>query len=108
VLTSTDGLRLPLVSLFFIVAPQNVLFDDHKNVKLIDFGFSVYAKDKKLKMFCGTPSYMAPEIVKRVEYSKPVDVWSLGVVLFACLNGCFPFTGKTHSDVYKKVRYFIA
>ena len=57
-----------------------VLFDDNRNAKLIDFGFSVQCKDpKRLKVFCGTPSYMAPEIVNRVEYrGKPVDMWSLG------------------------------
>merc|ERR1711998_382304 len=83
---------------------ENVLFDESHNAKLIDFGFSVYAKDKKLRMFCGTPSYMAPEIVKRGEYrGKPVDMWSLGVVLYACLCGCFPFSAKTYPDLYKKI-----
>ena len=70
---------------------ENVLFDQSHNAKLIDFGFSVYAKDKKLRMFCGTPSYMAPEIVKRGEYrGKPVDMWSLGVIVFILLVGRLP------------------
>jgi 5'-AMP-activated protein kinase, catalytic alpha subunit len=82
-----------------------VLFDENRNAKLIDFGFSVQCKDpKRLKVFCGTPSYMAPEIVNRVEYrGKPVDMWSLGVVLFAMLSGCFPFSAKTYPDLYKKI-----
>jgi MAP/microtubule affinity-regulating kinase len=84
---------------------ENVLFDSQRNVKLIDFGFSVQCKEPKtLKVFCGTPSYMAPEIVRRSEYlGKPVDMWSLGVVLFAMLSGCFPFSAKTYPDLYKKV-----
>ncbi len=83
---------------------ENVLFDEDHNAKLIDFGFSVQCKDKKLKVFCGTPSYMAPEIVKRTEYKgKPVDIWSLGVVLYAMLSGCFPFSAKTYPDLYKKI-----
>ena len=83
---------------------ENVLFDEDRNAKLIDFGFSVQCKDKKLKVFCGTPSYMAPEIVKRTEYrGKPVDIWSLGVVLYAMMSGCFPFSAKTYPDLYKKI-----
>jgi len=84
---------------------ENVLFDSQHNVKLIDFGFSVQCKEPKtLKVFCGTPSYMAPEIVRRSEYlGKPVDMWSLGVVLFAMLSGCFPFSAKAYPDLYKKV-----
>ena len=75
-----------------------------KVAKLTDFGFSVYTKDHRLKVFCGTPSYMAPEIVMRREYyGFPVDVWSLGVLLYAMLCGCFPFTANSYPNLYKKI-----
>lgn len=83
---------------------ENVLLDSNRNIKLIDFGFSVFVRDKKLRIFCGTPSYMAPEIVQRKEYNgKPVDLWSIGVLTYACLCGCFPFTAKTYPELYKKI-----
>eukprot|EP01138_Halocafeteria_seosinensis_P012106 gb/GECG01012374.1/.p1 GENE.gb/GECG01012374.1/~~gb/GECG01012374.1/.p1 ORF type:complete len:1304 (+),score=180.70 gb/GECG01012374.1/:1-3912(+) len=85
---------------------ENVLFDHARDMKLVDFGFSVEVKDpnKRLKVFCGTPSYMSPEIVQRKEYlGRPVDVWSLGVLLFACLCGHFPFVAKTYPELYKKI-----
>ena len=87
------------------VRPQNVLFNTDKEANLIDFGFSVVCpKDKRLKVFCGTPSYMAPEIVKRTQYKgKPTDIWSLGVVLYAMLCGSFPFSAKSYPDLYKKI-----
>lgn len=44
---------------------ENILFDSHRQVKIVDFGFSVSTTDKKLRIFCGTPSYMAPEIIRR-------------------------------------------
>lgn len=85
---------------------ENVLFDDNRQMKLVDFGFSVGCRDptKKLKIFCGTPSYMAPEIVMRREYlGRPVDVWSLGVLLYAMLCGVFPFVAKSYPELYKKI-----
>lgn len=46
-------------------------------------------------MFCGTPSYMGPEIVNKKEYTgPPADIWALGVLLYALLCGTFPFKGK--------------
>merc|ERR1711988_618798 len=84
---------------------ENVLFNTDREANLIDFGFSVVCpRDKRLKVFCGTPSYMAPEIVKRTQYrGKPIDIWSLGVVLYAMMSGCFPFSAKTYPDLYKKI-----
>lgn len=75
---------------------ENILLDKDKNVKIIDFGFSTTtAKNKPLNVCCGTPSYMAPELVARKSYfGHLVDVWALGVLLFVLLCGHFPFKGK--------------
>eukprot|EP00611_Tribonema_gayanum_P016801 TRINITY_DN2921_c0_g1_i4.p1 TRINITY_DN2921_c0_g1~~TRINITY_DN2921_c0_g1_i4.p1 ORF type:complete len:843 (-),score=157.03 TRINITY_DN2921_c0_g1_i4:998-3451(-) len=73
---------------------ENILLDEARNVKLVDFGFATsVAQGRRLHVFCGTPSYIAPEIIKRTDYAgKPVDIWSLGIVLYALLCGCFPFS----------------
>lgn len=85
---------------------ENVLLDESNNVKLIDFGFSTCIPlEKKSTVFCGTPSYMAPEIVARREYTgPPADVWALGVLLFAMLCGCFPFKGINDAELYRKIQ----
>jgi serine/threonine protein kinase len=85
---------------------ENVLLNDNKNsVKLIDFGFSTWIpNDKKIKIFWGTPSYMAPEIVSKNEFwGPPADVWALGVLLYALLWGKFPFKGKSDSELYGQI-----
>ncbi|CAM9172771.1 unnamed protein product [Ectocarpus sp. 12 AP-2014] len=86
---------------------ENVLLggSGRSNAKLVDFGFSANVKNRRLlHVFCGTPSYMPPEIIKRQEYEgKPVDVWSLGVVLYAMLCGCFPFSGPRYPELYKNI-----
>ena len=87
-------------------APPASLASGEVTVKLVDFGFSVHVREsgKRLKVFCGTPSYMAPEITQRQEYvGGPVDIWSLAVLLYACLCGSFPFTAKTYPELYKKI-----
>merc|ERR1719171_1687055 len=84
---------------------ENLLMDEQGTVKIIDFGFStIIPPGKKLKIFCGTPSYMAPEIVARKEYSGMcADIWAMGVLLYALLCGCFPFKGQNDRDLYRKI-----
>lgn len=72
----------------------NILINSNKLVKIIDFGFA-YDADRMITEFCGTPSYVAPEIMKgRPHYGKPVDIWALGVVLYKLLTGEYPFGGR--------------
>jgi len=84
---------------------ENLLLDDSGTVKIIDFGFStIVPPGKRLKIFCGTPSYMAPEIVARKEYSGfCADIWAMGVLLYALLCGSFPFRGQNDRDLYRKI-----
>ena len=53
---------------------------------MIDFGFAISCKEK-IKTSCGTPAYMAPELTLEQTYTQKVDVWALGVVLYAIVNG---------------------
>lgn len=75
-------------------------------IKIIDFGFAAFCVDnQKLKIFCGTPSYMAPELVRKAEYDgRQVDMWALGVLLFALLSGTFPFRGQNEKELYGKIQ----
>lgn len=79
-------------------------------IKIIDFGFAAFTMDsqgrtQKLKIFCGTPSYMAPELVRKNEYDgRQVDMWALGVLLYAMLTGMFPFRGQSESELYGRIQ----
>ncbi|XP_048413482.1 phosphorylase b kinase gamma catalytic chain, skeletal muscle/heart isoform-like isoform X2 [Stegostoma tigrinum] len=78
--------------------PENVLLDDNMNIKLSDFGFSLQLEPgKKLRELCGTPGYLAPEILlcsmdeTHPGYSIEVDLWSCGVIMYTLLSGSPPF-----------------
>lgn len=72
-------------------------------VKLIDFGFACVSREK-LRVFCGTPSYMAPEIVNKKDYlGSAADMWASGVLLFVMLTGQVPFKSTTEKDLYRKI-----
>ncbi|MCJ1227547.1 hypothetical protein MMC12_004203 [Toensbergia leucococca] len=73
---------------------ENILLDKNENVKLCDFGFTreYEGKASYLQTFCGTVCYSAPEMLKGEKYAgEKVDVWSLGIILFALLTGELPF-----------------
>ena len=73
---------------------ENILLDKNENVKLCDFGFTREYEGKLsyLQTFCGTVCYSAPEMLKGEKYAgEKVDVWSLGIILFALLAGELPF-----------------
>ena len=73
---------------------ENILLDKHENVKLVDFGFTreYEGKTNYLQTFCGTICYSAPEMLKGEKYAgEKVDVWSLGIILYALLCGELPF-----------------
>lgn len=84
---------------------ENLLLDDMNNIKIIDFGFSTcIPNEKRVKIFCGTPSYMGPEIVNKTEYcGPPADIWALGVLLFTMLCGSFPYKGSTDQELYTRI-----
>ncbi|XP_041052697.1 phosphorylase b kinase gamma catalytic chain, skeletal muscle/heart isoform-like [Carcharodon carcharias] len=78
--------------------PENILLGDDMNIKLSDFGFSLLLEPgKKLRELCGTPGYLAPEILicsmdeNHPGYSREIDLWSCGVIMYTLLSGSPPF-----------------
>ncbi len=78
--------------------------DDDASVMLADFGFAtkVFAP-KTLTKQCGTPYFVAPEILLREAYDQQADMWSVGVIIFCLLSGQLPFTGKRHLELFKAI-----
>ena len=77
------------------IKPENVLLNDGIVAKLTDFGWSNYIEEEKeRKTVCGTPIYLAPEIIKEKGHDEKVDIWCIGVLLFELMTGTVPFQGK--------------
>ena len=84
---------------------DNVLITDAGKVKIIDFGFSISCdKETKLVISCGTPAFMAPEIVRKLPYSGfSADVWALGILLYIMLTGKHPFKHKSEQELLSRI-----
>ncbi|OJJ46137.1 hypothetical protein ASPZODRAFT_2061945 [Penicilliopsis zonata CBS 506.65] len=88
----------------------NLFLDQHMDIKVGDFGLAAIIlserDEKRRKTLCGTPNYIAPEVLDRSKggHTQKVDIWSLGVICFAMLTGYPPFQSKTQEEIYKKVR----
>ncbi|KAK7412460.1 hypothetical protein VNO78_03924 [Psophocarpus tetragonolobus] len=88
--------------------PENLLLDDNGNLKVSDFGLSAVSdqirQDGLFHTFCGTPAYVAPEVLARKGYDgAKVDLWSCGVVLFVLMAGYLPFHDQNVMAMYKKI-----
>ncbi|NP_001304817.1 CBL-interacting protein kinase 2 [Brachypodium distachyon] len=88
--------------------PENLLLDEHSNLKVSDFGLSTISEcrrhDGMLHTSCGTPAYVAPEVINRKGYDgAKADIWSCGVILFVLLAGQLPFHDKNLMNMYKKI-----
>eukprot|EP00806_Schmidingerella_arcuata_P003863 Macronucleus_4502.p1 GENE.Macronucleus_4502~~Macronucleus_4502.p1 ORF type:complete len:192 (+),score=20.82 Macronucleus_4502:1-576(+) len=83
---------------------DNILLDGKGNVKIADFGVSRQIQpDQIMREQCGTPAYIAPEILRNRGYSLNVDLWSAGVVLFAMLYGTVPFKAQTMDELHQVI-----
>ncbi|XP_048512357.1 maternal embryonic leucine zipper kinase-like isoform X2 [Athalia rosae] len=87
--------------------PENVLLDRQQNLKLIDFGLCAKPKggmQAHLYTSCGSPTYAAPELVLGNKYlGSEVDIWSMGVLLYALLCGFLPFDDSSIENLYRKI-----
>uniref|UniRef100_A0A8C2E047 non-specific serine/threonine protein kinase n=1 Tax=Cyprinus carpio TaxID=7962 RepID=A0A8C2E047_CYPCA len=100
--------------------PDNLLITSMGHIKLTDFGLSKIGlmnmttnlyeghieKDTREfidKQVCGTPEYIAPEVILRQGYGKPVDWWAMGIILYEFLVGCVPFFGDTTEELFGQV-----
>jgi len=85
--------------------PENILLDYSGHIALCDFGLcKLDMKDEdRTNTFCGTPEYLAPELLTGGGYTKTVDWWTLGVLLYEMLTGLPPFYDENTNDMYRKI-----
>ncbi|KAJ3314531.1 hypothetical protein HDV04_006070 [Boothiomyces sp. JEL0838] len=87
--------------------PENLLLSEKSNraeIKISDFGLSkIFNEVEVMKTACGTPGYVAPEVLKRQGYGNQVDLWSLGVITYILLCGYPPFFDQKNAELFKKI-----
>ena len=85
--------------------PENVLFDSNGHLKITDFGLSKIGIEpgKLTKSFCGTPEYIAPEIIQGTGHSMKADWWSLGALMYQMLTGRPPHYSKNKMQMLKDI-----
>jgi CRP-like cAMP-binding protein/tRNA A-37 threonylcarbamoyl transferase component Bud32 len=77
--------------------PENLLIDSEGYIKLVDFGFAKFVSDRTYTL-CGTPEYLAPELVLGRGHDRGVDYWAFGILLYEMVSGYSPFADHQHND----------
>lgn len=88
------------------VKPENILLKskyDDTSIVLCDFGVAKRFAGNEMRTGCGSPHYIAPEILQGHEYGPKCDIWSLGVVTFTLLSGFLPFDSDFHSELFHQI-----
>ena len=84
--------------------PQNILISKNYTLKISDFGLAKSCESNTLlDTICGSPMYMAPEIMKYKKYDTKADLWSLGVIFYQMLTGKTPYTAKNHAELMDNI-----